>query len=301
MSRKRRAEAADPKLILSKQGNFRQAAWSHIERANAHLSAGDECLIYAALELRMALEAITYDNAAKYVEELTPKELEAWQPPRLLDTLIKLDPIAAVGLEMQVQGDDGTWLSFGKSHRIALSDLRKLYNSLGSHLHSPSIKQVLNGKGRNSISMRDACVKVIEQVKQVLDAPLIDVDFKIFGSFSADCPGCGTAIKRRLNALHQPSKEHKTDSMVVECPSCLASFDVLLGGPGAYKWAERRQEITCGYLNCGKPIRIWMRQFKDGADVPCASCGRKSSIRQGLIVTASDALPKRLKRDKSYR
>lgn len=247
----------------------------------------------------MALEAITYDNAVKYVEELTPKELEAWQPPQLLDTLIKLDPIAAVGLEMQVQRDDGTWLSFGKSHRIALSDLRKLYNSLGSHLHSPSIKQVLNGKGRNSISMRDACVKVIELVTQVLDAPLIDVDFKIFGSFSADCPGCGTAIKRRLNALHQPSKERKIDSMVVECPSCLASFDVLLGGPGAYKWAERRQEIKCGHLDCGKPIHIWMRQFKDGVDVPCASCGRKSSIRQGLIVTASDALPKKLERDRS--
>jgi hypothetical protein len=55
MSRKKRAEAADPKLILSKQGNFRQAARSHIERANAHLSAGDEALVYAALELRMAL------------------------------------------------------------------------------------------------------------------------------------------------------------------------------------------------------------------------------------------------------
>lgn len=57
--------------------NYRNQARKSLERANEKLGTGnDEDLKYVALELRMALEALTYDRALAYKDEFPPEEYE---------------------------------------------------------------------------------------------------------------------------------------------------------------------------------------------------------------------------------
>jgi len=51
--------------------NYRNDARNSLKRAKAELTqADDERLKYAALELRMTMEALTYDRALAYKDEL---------------------------------------------------------------------------------------------------------------------------------------------------------------------------------------------------------------------------------------
>lgn len=64
-------------------------------RAIALLASGiDEQLRYAALELRFAMEALTYDRAQAYVQEIPPDEMATWQPDKVIKVLLKIDPTA---------------------------------------------------------------------------------------------------------------------------------------------------------------------------------------------------------------
>lgn len=55
--------------------NYRSDARTHLTDAIEELAVGeDRRLKYAALELRMAMEAVTYDRALAYKDELPPAE-----------------------------------------------------------------------------------------------------------------------------------------------------------------------------------------------------------------------------------
>lgn len=61
--------------------NFRQSAREAIVRAKEELATGNlHRLRYAALELRDAMEALTYDRALAFKDEIPPEEYKTWQP-----------------------------------------------------------------------------------------------------------------------------------------------------------------------------------------------------------------------------
>jgi len=85
---------------------YRNDARAAQKRARTELDAGDdERLKYAALELREAMEALTYDRAATYNAELPTAAYDTWQPRKVMELLLEIDPNAdkdsslAVGLE----------------------------------------------------------------------------------------------------------------------------------------------------------------------------------------------------------
>jgi len=49
-------------------------------------------LVYAALHLRMAIESLTYERTQAYREFLPPENIAAWQPRRVLEALLEIDP-----------------------------------------------------------------------------------------------------------------------------------------------------------------------------------------------------------------
>ncbi len=56
--------------------DFRSKAREALQRAKNELDAGvDERLRYAALELRMCIEAITYDRAQSFIDESVQRQL----------------------------------------------------------------------------------------------------------------------------------------------------------------------------------------------------------------------------------
>ena len=86
--------------------NYRNLARKHLNQAEDRLEEGlDQSLKYAALELRMAMEALTYDRAAAYKNEFPPSEYETWQPRKVMMVLLEINPMAdkdnsiAIGIE----------------------------------------------------------------------------------------------------------------------------------------------------------------------------------------------------------
>lgn len=74
---------------------FRHEARQALARAKALLAQGDDqALRYAALELRLTLEAIAYDRLHDYRRDVPPSVYETWQPPKVLKLLLEIDPRA---------------------------------------------------------------------------------------------------------------------------------------------------------------------------------------------------------------
>ena len=91
---------------MEKRIEYRGAASNALVRAKAELASTDAHRIrYAALELRFAMEALTYDRALAYEEEIPPSEYNTWQPRKVMSLLLEINPTAdkdssvTIGLE----------------------------------------------------------------------------------------------------------------------------------------------------------------------------------------------------------
>ncbi|MFT8783380.1 hypothetical protein [Acetobacter syzygii] len=109
--------------------DYRNDARRELARAKDELaSVADERLKYAALELRMAMESLTYDRALAYREEFPPAEYETWQPRKVMAILLEIDPNA----------DQESSLAFGIEPSVGVTpDVMK---SLDSHGHAPDAR-----------------------------------------------------------------------------------------------------------------------------------------------------------------
>ena len=73
--------------------NFRHLARKSLARANAELAANDpHRLRYAALELRDTMEALIYDRAMAFKDDIPSEEYKTWQPRKLMAVLLDIDP-----------------------------------------------------------------------------------------------------------------------------------------------------------------------------------------------------------------
>jgi hypothetical protein len=73
--------------------DFRQVGSDCLQKAKELLKSDEnENLVYAALELRMSMEAVIYNQAGLYKSELPENVMEIWQPKKLLEVLLEIDP-----------------------------------------------------------------------------------------------------------------------------------------------------------------------------------------------------------------
>ena len=85
--------------------NFRTDARRHLRRFQEEFASCDNNrLKYAVLELRMAMEALTYARAMAYKKEFPPQEYGTWQPQKVMTVLLNFDPMA----------DRNTCLAYGR-------------------------------------------------------------------------------------------------------------------------------------------------------------------------------------------
>jgi hypothetical protein len=115
----------------------------HVAAARDLLATGpDTHLRYAALELRLAIEAIAYDKLRLYAPRL-PKTIldKQWQPPQVFRALEDYEPRSTHSyhlrisreVEYGVPGPD--WHDIGEHRVFKLPWLRKTYNKLGGLIH----------------------------------------------------------------------------------------------------------------------------------------------------------------------
>jgi len=259
--------------------DYRNLARQHLKAAEEQLKKEkDQCLKYAALELRMAMEAITYDRAAAYKDEFPPKEYETWQPKKVMNILLEIDPMTdknssiAFGLEEQKGVPAPKMTSLGKEIVLNLSTLKKHYDALGSFLHVQTLKNVRLGKTVNYNKLRNRCRDIVNYISEVLSSPVFNCTIGMFSTI--ECLECKNPIRKRI--------PHGETSIVAECYECKATYTVLKE-EGGKRWEPNTHNVECANKSCNQKFDVWQHELRAGVSWKCPQCKG-----QNIFVLAID-------------
>lgn len=259
--------------------NYRHEARQALKRARKALDTNDdEHLKYAALELRMAMESLTYGKAKAYKDEFPPHEYETWQPRKVMAVLLEIDATAdkdstwAYGVEKTPGQPPEKMTMLGTETVLNMAILRKHYDALGSFLHVPTLKQTQTGKTHNPEKQRNRCGEIADYIDKVLASPVHNVTLGNFATF--ECVDCGQRIRKRM--------PHGTPSVEADCFSCKASYTIEDLGNGQVKWEPQVQEVACGNKGCGQTVEIWRRELAAGSTWTCQGCDGQNTIVLGI-------------------
>lgn len=265
--------------------NYRGMAREHVKIATEQLQSGkDSFLKYAALELRMAMEAITYDRAVAFKEEFPEEEYNTWQPKKVMGVLLEIEPTAdkdstiSFGLEEEYGVPAKEMTLLGTETVLNMKTLKYHYDALGSFLHIPTIKSIKEGKTVNFNTLRKRCEEIKAYLDKVLSSPVFNTNFGVFASIN--CMQCGQNIRKRI--------PQGKESINVECPKCDASYRLTDAGEGKSLIEPKHQEIECANKECTKRILVWEKEVRLGARWICPECKGQNSIVFGI---AHESLP----------
>lgn len=100
----------------------------------------------------MALESLIYDISRSYREELSETDFDTWQPKKLLEILIEIDPSVERTSEWRIGKQDrkgelpAAMKNLGVDRRLSLKEIKFFYDRFGNYLHTPTIKQLEDHK-----------------------------------------------------------------------------------------------------------------------------------------------------------
>lgn len=261
--------------------NYRHLARNALERAGRELNTEDlDRLNYAALELRLSLEYVTYDRVYAYREEIPPTEYHTWQPTKLMRVLLEIDPWADKSVSIAVAVEEsygvvapGTELkSLGMDHVVDMATLQKHYDALGSYLHAPTIKQLENPKANKEEKLRKRCNEIIKVLEKSLSSPVFNMTV---GGFSEiKCMRCEQPIRRRM-----PIEKKEIEA---NCFNCDAAYLVIIGPDRSTTWKPKQRSLYCSNRECEKEILLWEDEIQPGTYWKCDSCNKESQIFLGV-------------------
>lgn len=264
--------------------NYRHLARESLSRAKAELAAQDpHRLRYAALELRDAMEAVTYDRALAFKAEIPPEEYKTWQPRKLMAVLADIDPsmimtsTIAVGIEprygkpplaeeMQFLGTDKVF---------TLKDLKTHYDAIGGHLHMPSLDQLQTGKIADPEKLRPRCHAVVTALDAVLSSPVYNVTMGNFAVLD-ECmnEACKKPIRKRI--------PHGKAEIEVECFECKAAYTCISQPGNSVEFKPKMTLVGCPTDGCSEQFPLWPHEMKPGTHWRCKGCGARNGIALGI-------------------
>lgn len=257
--------------------NFRHQARQAIARAKSLLEAesvAPEHLRYAALDVRMAMEALTYERAHSYRKELPESAYETWQPRKLMQVLLDIDPNAdrdsslRIGRE-EIYGVPATEMhDLGHETVLNLGKLKKHYDALGSYLHMPTLKQLQADEGASFDKLRKRLGQIIEYMETVLRSPIFTINFGTFST--APCSRCDNQIRWRV-----PRDKDRLDAV---CRECDAPYELIVTQDREVRWEPKQHPIECPHPECGETSFMWEDQLEPGNVWICDYCNRRNAL-----------------------
>lgn len=254
---------------LSVSSSYRQQARSCLQEALRELAAGDDGrLKYAALSLRMTIEALTYARAQAYRAELDESAYETWQPRKLLEHLLEIDEnadqggVLAVGREQTYGVAPDTFSVLGEEHVLSLAQIKANYDALGSYLHLPTFKQWREKRGPDAAKFRQRCEALVPALEKVLASRLHNIVFKDVASRL--CERCGAEIVERV--------PRGGVDRAVKCRQCAAPYRLIAVGDAQAGYQAQMQTITCLSDGCSGVHDLWQDQAVEGTQWRCAVC-----------------------------
>lgn len=266
--------------------NFRHDAREALTRAQTELAAGETGrLKYAALELRMAMEALTYDRAQAFAAELPSSEYDTWQPKKLLQILLEIDPTAdkdssvSYGIEEMLGIPPAVVQSLGTEKVLNLATLKKHYDALGSYLHMPTLGQLRAGKGPEATKLAKRCKEIAALVEDVLASPVFNVTLGNFAKIA--CAKCGATVRKRL--------PHGAASVEARCFECPASYTIEVGEGGTVVWHPQQPRLYCAKPGCDGGTFVWRHELAPGRIWICPECSSQNLICLGVSLAEASS------------
>ncbi len=249
--------------------NFRHDARAALARAKKELeSSAPERLRYVALDLRLCMEALTYDRAQAFASEIPPDEYGTWQPKKLLQVLLEIEPHADQGStlrfgEEEVPGQPARQMyCLGTENVLNLRALKKHYDALGSFLHMPTLKQLEDGGSVDFSKLRSRCEQIVAGLEAALASPVFNITLGSFAQIS--CMECGKPVRKRF--------PNGSDAVEAQCFECRAGYRLTLTDQGKVDWQPLQQEVVCPADSCGHTFAIWHHEIERGAHWQCPKC-----------------------------
>lgn len=250
-----------------------------MDRAKALLAIGvDDQLRYAALELRFAMEALTYDRAQAYAKEIPPEEMATWQPDKVMKVLLEIEPTAdssytlRIGEEPYPGGTPAEMHTLGADTVFSLADLKKHYHAVGSVLHTPTMQQMEQANPLDAAKLRMRLEAITVALAKSLDSQVWNVTLGSFATLM--CQRCTKPIRKRLPTGQQ--------SVEAACFSCGAPYRVSLREDGMVWWEPMTRQAKCPTKNCSGEFVFWLDEVKPGAHWSCSECKRPYRIELGI-------------------
>ncbi len=252
---------------------YRYLAKNRLEKAEKLLASPDnDDLIYACLELRKCIEALSYELLKGYLPEVPLKAIDVWQPDKVMRELLRIDSGAdrTARLRMKREGrdgePDGPWIELGEDRRMKTQWASKSYQRLGSYLHVPTIKQDREGASLDFEEVRKRVGTIRDVLQHILSATIWNANFAVSVAFS--CSNCEAPIKRRSEILEKGEP--------IECGNCGQLYDAEDHSNGNYFFVPHAVSWNCEA--CGEPRSIMQSLVKVGADVSCPKCKDRATL-----------------------
>jgi hypothetical protein len=258
--------------------DFRGRARDALKRAEAELATQlPERLPYAALELRYAMEAVTYDKASAYQDELPPSEYATWQPRKLMQALLEIDPdadqgvVLSAGIEKEYGQAAEQMTVLGKAKVLTLAEIKKYYDALSQHLHIPTFRQLESGTQPDLTKLRSRCEQSAAALRGVLQSSLWNVRFG--NKTEAACLRCKSSMNRILPLGDAPRE--------TVC-KCGARYRIESAEAGLARWIPIKDQYECPA--CNVSFRLWTDEFVPGTWMTCQVCKETLVVALGICV-----------------
>ena len=257
---------------------YRDLARQHLKEAKANHDTDDPVRLRdSALALRMVIEALTYERAYLYKDDLPPDH-KTWQPRKLMEDLLQIDPYAdksislSFGKKPSAEERAEKMFSLGTENVIGQKTIKEHYDALGSYLHVPTIKQLADDSGHNLKKLRVRCRGILEDLEKILGSPVMRV--KMRRTISWVCSGCKNDIRR---CFVKDQGERK-----VECFNCEATYILSEDDSGNVIWEPHLVTVKCPNNDCNHEFDIWEKEVKQGTCGVCPSCKKYYRICLGV-------------------
>lgn len=230
-----------------------------------------ESVRYAALELRMSMEFLTYEKLRGYSNIVPPEVQAIWQPPQAIRTLLEFEPDADRSFSLRVGFKETPGVQPTKMHdlgshsALSLRWLRKHYNKLGQMLHAPNSANAPEPSVESSI-------QYLQEVIQDLEAPLAStiLSSTIREVWSTTCTQCGKSISANADAMR------KGHAAVCFTQGCDTEYEAEKKADGSIIFRPILVHIAC--VHCNLDIALPPKKVDVGVRFKCPHCGRGHEV-----------------------
>ena len=245
--------------------DYRHLARTALARAKTELDANDDArLRYAALELRNVLEALTYDRAQAFKDELPPEQYKAWQPRKLMKALIEFDPSldSPVTIAVGIQDDPATpapperMTVLGTDNPITSQNVRDHYDALSSYLHVPTPQS----KERDGAKLRARCGEIVIFSETILSSRVWNSTLGNVVTLP-ECVKCKKPINKKVPLGSKP--------ISAQCLECNAEYEITENDQGDVIFIPQMRPVRCGNKDCKHRTLLWLDELKPGKEWQC--------------------------------